>query len=147
MRFMHIYHNKIYILHLRVYLAHWVFNCSIMWKRPNNFLRWSWLDYMMKRNFFFGVICNVLSFFSLINLNVYVCDGPFCNVGLGCLLPYWTLVFWIKELRLVQLQLTLIRLVHKLCLVCQEHAHGRQSYFGWVMASRYDNNKRKYFCL
>ena len=78
-------------------------------------------------------------------------SGPFCNVRLGCLLLYWAQVFWVKKLRLVQLQLTLIRLVHKLCLICQElrsHAHGRRSCFGWVMASRHDNNnKRKCFCL
>ena len=51
------------------------------------------------------------------------CGGPFCNVGLGCLLLYWAQVFWIRELRPVQLQLILVRFVRKLCLVCQEHAH------------------------
>ena len=25
------------------------------------------------------------------------CSGPFCDVGLGCLLLYWAQVFWIKE--------------------------------------------------
>ena len=61
------------------------------------------------------------------------CGGSFCNVGLGCLLLYWTQVFWVRELRPVQLQLTLVWLVHKLCLVCQEprsYAHGKRSYFG-----------------
>ena len=51
-----------------------------------------------------------------------------------------------KELRLAQLELNLVRLVHKLYLICQEHAYGRQSYSEWVMASRHDNKiKREYF--
>jgi len=51
---------------------------------------------------------------------------------------YWAQVFWVRELRPVQLQLTLIRLMHKLCLIYQElrlHTHGRRSYFEWVMVS------------
>ena len=61
------------------------------------------------------------------------CGGSFCNVGLGCFLLYWSQVFWVRELRPVQLQLTLVWLVHKLCLVCQElcsYAHDKRSYFG-----------------
>ena len=38
--------------------------------------------------------------------------------GLGCLLWYWAQIFWVKALRPVQLQLNLVRLMRKLCLVC-----------------------------
>ena len=68
-----------------------------------------------------------------------VCSGLFFSVllgyhlwyyyctGLGCLLWYLAQVFWVRELRPVQLELKLVRLVRKLCLVCQEHAYCRQN--------------------
>ena len=46
-------------------------------------------------------------------------------IRLGCLLWYWVLIFWVRELRPVQLQLNLVRLVRKLCLVCQENTYSR----------------------
>ena len=88
----------------------------------------------------------------IFHMNLSLWWAFFCNVGLGCLLLYWAQVFWVRELRPVQLQLTLVWLVHKLWLVSQElrsYAHDRRNYFRWVMASKHDdnNNKRKYFCL
>ena len=43
----------------------------------------------------------------------------FCDIGLRCLMLCWAYDFWIRELGPVQLQPTLVRPVHKLCLVCQ----------------------------
>ena len=47
----------------------------------------------------------------------------FCDFWLDCLLLHWARVFWIGELGLVQLQLTLVQLAHKLCPVCQNFSH------------------------
>ena len=69
--------------------------------------------------------------------------GLFAYIGLGYLLWYWAQIFWVSELRPVQLQLNLIRLVRKLCLIRQKRPYGRQNCFRWVVAGRYDNNKTK----
>ena len=66
----------------------------------------------------------VVGFFSVLlgcHLRYYYC------IGLGYLLRYWAQVFWVRELRSIQLELKLVRLVRTLCLVCQEHAYGRQN--------------------
>ena len=47
----------------------------------------------------------------------------FCDFGLDCLLLHWAQVFWIRELGSVQLQLTLVRLAHKLYPVCRNFSH------------------------
>ena len=47
-----------------------------------------------------------------------------------------------KELRSAQLELNLVRLVHKLYLIYQEHVYGRQNCFKWVAASKYNNNNK-----
>ena len=47
----------------------------------------------------------------------------FCHFGLDCHLLHWAQVFWIRELGLVQLQLTLVWLAHKLCPVCRNFSH------------------------
>ena len=47
----------------------------------------------------------------------------FCDFGLDCLLLYWARVFWIGELGPIQLQPTLVRLVHKLCSICRNFSH------------------------
>ena len=44
-------------------------------KHDNSWLRWGWLGKMMnmmKINYYFWVICNILSLLNLRNLNVYV---------------------------------------------------------------------------
>ena len=51
-----------------------------------------------------------------------------------------TQVFWTRELGTVQLQLTLVWLVHKLCPVCQKlwsRAHGRRDCNKRVVADAY----------
>ena len=50
-------------------------------------------------------------------------------------------MFWVLELGLVQLQLTLVRLAHKLSpflLKLLSHAHGRRNCYNKVMAGRYN---------
>ena len=59
----------------------------------------------------------------ILNKNMIIVVGLFCDVGLGCLLLYWVQVFWIRELGPVQLYLTLVWLVHKLCPICQSFGH------------------------
>ena len=63
--------------------------------------------------------------------------------GLDCLLRYWAQVFWVREMRPIQLELKLVRLMRKLCLVYQEHAYGRQSYSEWVTVSRHDSKAKR----
>ena len=63
--------------------------------------------------------------------------------GLDCLLRYWAQVFWVREMRPIQLKLKLVRLMRKLCLVYQEHAYGRQSYSEWVTVSRHDSKAKR----
>ena len=46
-------------------------------------------------------------------------------IVLGYFLLHQAQIFWIQELGLVQLQLNLVQLARKLCLVCQERACGR----------------------
>ena len=68
-------------------------------------------------------------------------------IGLDCLLQYWAQIFWVRELRPVQLQLNLVWLVCKLCIVCQEHTYDGQNCFRWVVADIYDNYKIKWSTL
>ena len=50
-------------------------------------------------------------------------------------------VIWVGKSGLVQLQLTFVRLMHKLCLFLLKlwsHAHGRRNCYKRVMADRYN---------
>ena len=47
----------------------------------------------------------------------------FCDFGLDCLLLHQAQVFWIRELGLVQLQLTLVQPMYKLCPVFRNFSH------------------------
>ena len=52
-----------------------------------------------------------------------MCGGPFVIWGWTASFCTEAQVFWIRELGLVQLQLTLVQLVHKLCPVCLNFGH------------------------
>ena len=60
--------------------------------------------------------------FEAFNL-IYVCGAPFVILGWTASCCTEAQVFWIRELGLVQLQNTLVRLVHKLCPVCRNFGH------------------------
>ena len=83
---------------------------------------------------------NEMTPFSFFLFIYYLLIFTFCLglfwLNLDCLMWYWVLIFWIRELNPVQLQLNLVRLVRKLCLVYQEHTYRRQNCSRWVVTSR-----------
>lgn len=83
----------------------------------------------------------------------FKCGGPFCTFRWAAF--YYTVaqVFWAGELGLVRLQLTLVRLVYKLCpfflLKLWSHAHGKQNYYIKLVADKYNGTiiKAKHLLL
>ena len=97
----------------------WLCKSILIWKRLLRFLEKKTIYLKFKhigKPILISSTKNVLNF-------LWKVWWAFRDFGLNCLLLHWAQVFWIRELRLVQLQLTFVWLMHKLWPVWQNFGH------------------------
>ena len=88
------------------------------------FLLSSYVDFPLPRQVDFineGSPCQICA--DLGSFPLTICGGPFYDFDLDCLLVYWNPNVLDKGVEIGPIVLSLIRLVYKLCPVCQNFGH------------------------